>query len=274
MERLEPRICPLRLALTSAFAGQHTVLAGWIKRPLLYHWANAPRRQRCHAIGRSVPSFPATMLPAVLIRDWPWAGPGLAAASCPPVASRPVHSAFYEPAGPGTFFATPATAGPWSAQAQHGGPPSALVAHEFEHHKSDGGQRLARVAVDILRPVPLGKVSVSTRMVRPGRRVALLEAVMEAGGHEVLHARGWRIAFPGGPVPAVPQPGAPPPIPAEQPQPTFSHAHAVGYLSAIEWRFLNGGFDEYVPSRTWTRPRIPLLAGEEASPMCRAMRRA
>jgi hypothetical protein len=182
-----------------------------------------------------------------------------------------VHSAFYEPAGPGTFFATPATAGPWSAQAQHGGPPSALVAREFEHHKSDGGQRLARVAVDILRPVPLGKVSVSTRMVRPGRRVALLEAVMEAGGHEVLHARGWRIAFPGGDIPMVPQPGAPPPIPAEQPQPTFSHAHAEGYLSAIEWRFLNGGFDEYVPSRAWTRPRIPLLAGEEGSPMCRAM---
>jgi acyl-coenzyme A thioesterase PaaI-like protein len=42
------------------------------------------------------------------------------------------------------------------------------------------------VAVDILRPVPVGKVTVSTRTLRPGRRVALLEAIMEADGQEVL----------------------------------------------------------------------------------------
>jgi hypothetical protein len=182
-----------------------------------------------------------------------------------------VHSAFYEPAGAGTFFATPATAGPWSAHAQHGGPPSALAAREMERHEQGEGQRLGRVAVDILGPVPLGKVSVSTRMVRPGRRVALLEAVMEAGGREVLHARGWRIAIPAGHLPVIPEAVPVPAISAEEPEPSFSRAHTHGYLRAIEWRFLTGGFDEYAPGRAWTRPRIPLLAGEEASPMCRAL---
>jgi hypothetical protein len=149
-----------------------------------------------------------------------------------------------------------------------------VVAREFERHESDesdGGQRLARVTVDILRPVPLGKVSVRTRTVRPGRRVSLLEAVMEADGREVLHARGWRIAIPPGQVPVIPEVAAPPPIPAEQPPPAFSRAHAEGYLSAVEWRFLNGSFNEYAPGRAWTRPRVPLLAGEETSPMCRAL---
>jgi Thioesterase-like superfamily len=191
-----------------------------------------------------------------------------------------VHSAFYEPAGTGTFIATPATAGPWSARAQHGGPPSALVARELERHashegheghESHAGQRLARVSVDILSPVPLGKVSVSTRMVRPGRRVALLEAVLEADGREVLYARGWRIAIPAGQVSAIPESAPPPPIPAEQPPPKFSGAYAKGYMSAVEWRFLDGSFDEYGPGRAWTRSRIPLLAGENASPMCRAL---
>jgi hypothetical protein len=37
-----------------------------------------------------------------------------------------VPSAFFEPAGTDGFVATPATAGPWSAQSQHGGPPSAF----------------------------------------------------------------------------------------------------------------------------------------------------
>jgi len=195
---------------------------------------------------------------------------GLDLASSPQVASRPVHSAFYEPAGTGTFIATPATAGPWSRHAQHGGPPSALVAREFERHQPGEGQRLARLTIDILRPVPLGKVSISTRMVRPGRRVALLEAVLEADGREVLHARGWRIAIPGGQVPATTA-DAPPPIPARQAPPNFSFAYAEGYMSAVEWRLVTGGFDEYGPGRAWTRPRIPLVAGEEMSPMCRAL---
>ena len=182
-----------------------------------------------------------------------------------------MHSAFFEPAGPDAFLATPATAGPWSAQAQHGGPPSALVARAFERHEPTESQRLARVTVDILQPVPVGKVSVRTRMVRPGRRVSLLEAVMEADGREVLHARGWRIAIARGTVPAVTQDGVTPPIPAEQDRPTFRRAHTAGYLSAIDWRFLDGGFDDYRPSSAWTRPRIPLLPAEDTSPMCRAL---
>jgi Thioesterase-like superfamily len=189
-----------------------------------------------------------------------------------------VHSAFFEPAGTGTFAATLATAGPWSADAQHGGPPSALVARALERHEPAEGQRLGRVAIDILRPVPIAELTVRTRMVRPGRRVALLEAVLEADGQEVLHARGWRIAVPDGPVPVIPASIAPPPIPPPVPEAAGSplsarlpNAHTAGYLSAIEWRFLDGGFEQPAPGRAWTRPTIPLVAGEDASPMCRAL---
>ena len=91
-----------------------------------------------------------------------------------------MHTVFYEPAGEGMFVATAATAGPWSPHAQHGGPPSALAARAMELHEPDEGQRLSRVAVDILRPVPVGKISVRVQTVRPGRRVTLLSAVLEA----------------------------------------------------------------------------------------------
>jgi|GEM_PF-5705645 len=33
----------------------------------------------------------------------------------------------------------------------------------------------------------------------------------------------------------------PPPIPAEQPPPTFSVAYTAGYVSAVEWRLVSGG---------------------------------
>jgi hypothetical protein len=183
-----------------------------------------------------------------------------------------VHSVFFEPAGTNVFVATPATAGPWSAQSQHGGPPSALAARAIERHEPGEGQRLARVAVDILRPVPVGKITVSTRMVRPGRRVALLEAVLESDGQEVLHARGWRLAIPDGQVPAIGPDSPPPPVPGEQPPPDFPGGHMTGYLHAVDWRYVaGGGFETPGPAIVWGRPKIPLLPDEELSPMCRTL---
>jgi Thioesterase-like superfamily len=182
-----------------------------------------------------------------------------------------VHSTFFEPAGTDSFVATPATAGPWSAHSQHGGPPSALAARALELHEPDEGQRLARVTVDILRPVPVGKITVRARTVRPGRRVALLEAVLEADGREVLQVRGWRMAVPADQGPSTPAGPPPPPIPGEQPPPVFPGGHTAGYLEAVDWRYVAGGFDTPGPASVWARPRIPLIPGEEASPMCRAL---
>jgi hypothetical protein len=181
-----------------------------------------------------------------------------------------VHTVFFEAAGPGTYRATEATAGPWSAKSQHGGPPSALAARELELHEPDEGMRLARVAVDILRPVPVTTLTLRTRTLRPGKRVALLETVMEAGGQEVLHARGWRIGqtadlpvvSKGTPVPAIPESAGPP---------AFPGGHIDGYLSAIDWRLVSGSFGEEGPATIWGRPRIPLVADEEMTPMARTM---
>jgi len=187
-----------------------------------------------------------------------------------PVTSRFVHASFFEPAGPASFIATRATAGPWSADAQHGGPPSALAARELERHEPDENMRLARVAVDILRPVPVGPLTASTRTLRPGKRVALLETVLESGGQAVLVARGWRIAkLAEGPV--VKRAAAATEIPAAAKAPRFPGGNVDGYLSHIEWRFEAGNFDEPGPCKTWARPRIPLLPGEESSPMSRTL---
>ena len=187
-----------------------------------------------------------------------------------PVTSGFVHASFFEPAGPGSFVATGATAGPWSADAQHGGPPSALAARELERHEPDENMRLARVAVDILRPVPLGPLTTQTRTLRPGKRVALLETVLESDGQPVIVARGWRIAKLAG-APVVTRATVAPEIPAAAKEPRFPGGNVDGYLSHIEWRFEAGNFDELGPCKTWARPRIPLLPGEQTSPMSRTL---
>ena len=44
-----------------------------------------------------------------------------------------------------------------------------------------------------------------------------------------------------------------------------------GYLSHVEWRFDSGNFDEPGPCRAWGRPMIPLLPGEDLTPMSRTL---
>jgi Thioesterase-like superfamily len=204
-----------------------------------------------------------------------------------------VESAFYEPAGHDTYVATAATVGPWSPDAQHGGPPSALAARALERHEPDGRQRLARVNIDILRPVPIGKLTLRTRTIRPGRRITLVETAMEADGQDVLHARGWRIERPAQEVPEIvdgTRAAALPSASEGDPPPIFERA-AGGYLDSIEWRFLPADFVITDPSTAdpstadgatpesrlaqvrsaWARPRIPLLPDEQASPMARTL---
>jgi hypothetical protein len=177
-----------------------------------------------------------------------------------------VRESFFEAARPGRFWATTASAGPWNPDSQHGGPPSALAARELERHEPDDNMRLSRVAIDILRPVPVGELTARTRTVRPGKRVALLETILESGDQEVLHARGWRIAMlPGAPV--VPKDALPATLPPASRPASFPGGHVDGYLSHTEWRFESGNFDVPGPCRAWGRPMIPLLPGEAIAPM-------
>jgi Thioesterase-like superfamily len=147
---------------------------------------------------------------------------------------------------------------------------TALAARELEQHDPADNMRLARLAIDILGPVPVGELTARTRTLRPGKRVALLETVLEAGGRQVLCARGWRIAEqPGGPI--VRKDAAVPELPAAGAAASFPGGHMEGYLAHIEWRFELGNFDQPGPCRAWARPMIPLLPDENIAPMSLAL---
>jgi hypothetical protein len=184
-----------------------------------------------------------------------------------------VPDAFYEPDGD-FFRATELTRGPWDPGAQHAGPPAALLGYAIEQLPETPEFQVGRITFEILRSVPIAPVRVEARVVRPGRRVQMVEAELSDREGEVLvRARAWRIRtteldLPGEAI-VVAEPPSPPERGAELG--FFPTGQEHGYHSAMEARFISGGFLEPGPATVWLRMRQPLVAGEEPTPLQRAL---
>lgn len=127
----------------------------------------------------------------------------------------------------------------------------------------------SRFTCEILGPVPVGEVLVEARVVRPGRSVEMVEAVLSGGGRAAASARAWRVLRTEGPsVPA--DPVLPPGLPS-RPMARTPDGWVDGYLSAIEWRPVSGDFGVPGPATVWSRMRYPLVPGEEPTPLQRVL---
>jgi hypothetical protein len=181
-----------------------------------------------------------------------------------------VADAFYLPHDAGRFTATPLTAGPWDGALQHGGPPSALLARAVEATPADRPSTVVRMSVDLLGPVPVGPVEVSSRVLRPGRSVELVEAELHAAGRVAARALAWRIREVAlePPAAAVAVRDAPPfPDTDGDAVPNW----AGGFISSLQTRFVSGGWNLPGPATMWARMRVPLVDGEAASGLQRLM---
>jgi hypothetical protein len=92
-----------------------------------------------------------------------------------------------------SFVPTEHARGPWDPQALHGGAPAALIADAFERLEPGSQLRIARLGFELLRPIPFAPLTLSTRIVRPGRRVQELAAELSAGELLVCRASALRV---------------------------------------------------------------------------------
>ncbi|HUY64708.1 MAG TPA: thioesterase family protein [Acidimicrobiales bacterium] len=175
--------------------------------------------------------------------------------------------------------------GPWTPEALHGGPVAAAIVRAAEQCRPEADAHLSRLTVELLRPVPMAPLEVTAEMVRPGRKVQVIDVRVRAGDLEVAWGRALRIRShaPGDPAGAGlsaaaaegPVPGT---SPAAPPGPGDGHgspALVSGYLAfhneGAELRFVRGEFDRLGPSAVWIRLAVPVVAGEEPSPAQRAV---
>jgi hypothetical protein len=196
----------------------------------------------------------------------------------------------------GRYRASELTRGPWDGAHQHAGPPGALIGRAIELCEGIGesptDRNVARITFEILRPIPIGELIVEAEVVRPGRRVEMVEARLldpEADELELVRARGWRIAAddvdlppellsaePGSAPARAGRPSGlqgPPSAPDEFPRGTefFPSVHDRGYHTAMEYRWAHGSFAEAGPAVCWMRMLHPLVDDEEPSPLSRVL---
>jgi hypothetical protein len=176
---------------------------------------------------------------------------------------------FYETDGD-RFLASPLTRGPWDERFQHGGPPAALLAGAMEAYGSADAFFVARVTVELHRPVPIDALQLSLREGRMGRTVQRLHAALHVDGKCVMEAQALRIKR--AEIPVQPD-GAvvdwPDPEDATPHEFTFFQ-HDIGYHKAIEVRLAYGAWGR-TPVGFWARPRLPLVAGRATTPLERVL---
>jgi hypothetical protein len=163
--------------------------------------------------------------------------------------------------------------GPWDPDAMHGGAPAALAARALERLDTPGPMRCVRLALEFAGAVPLQPLTVHAALTRPGRRLALAEVAVRADGADVLRGRATLLRVGDVPVPESAQDDEPA-VPGPE---TGRPEHWIGgeeqegfHLTAIELRFVRGDWG-HGPALGWFRLRRPIVAGEEPTPVQRAV---
>ena len=68
---------------------------------------------------------------------------------------------------------SPDAAGPWDPRMQHGSAPAALVVWAAEAIPTPVPMQIARVTIDLMRPVPVAPLTIETEILREGRKIQL-----------------------------------------------------------------------------------------------------
>lgn len=177
-------------------------------------------------------------------------------------------AAFFVPDGgsdAAALVATEHTRGPWSEQHQHGGPGAALLAAAFE--QAAAPMLVARMTLEILRPIPIGRVEVEVGETKPGTRTRLYQGTLRVDGQEVCRASCLAIRTKDLPLSravAPPMPGPEQAAPYEFP----FFRQSLGYHTGMELRVAEGGIG-HGHAKAWLRMRVPLVLGRPTSPLSR-----
>jgi len=167
------------------------------------------------------------------------------------------HGSYFTQLDEHRYLPLPPSEGPWNPGACHGGPPSALAAHELVGHQPDREHRVAQIHVDFFGEVPLKPLTFVTNTLRAGRRVELIETRAHSDDNRVvISARSWRLAIEPERAPRI-EPALQ--VPSDESSYPDNSIASFPYGASIDWAFFEGGFTEPGPATILAKPRLNLI---------------
>jgi acyl-coenzyme A thioesterase PaaI-like protein len=154
---------------------------------------------------------------------------------------------------------SPNVAGPWDAGMQHGSAPAALVVWAAEAIPTREPMRIARVTIDLMRPVPVAPLTLQTEVLREGRKIQLCAVRLLADDVLVVGATVLKIK-----TQVLTLPPEVTGQPVELPGPDSAHEEQAAFSSSpfvtgISLRAARGPFGVPGPGAIWYRVDRPLV---------------
>ena len=166
---------------------------------------------------------------------------------------------------------SPNAAGPWDPRMQHGSAPAALVVWAAEAMPAPVPMRIARVTIDLMRPVPVAPLTVHSEVLREGRKIQLCAIKLFAEDVAVVSATVLKIK-----TQALVLPPDVRDQPVELPGPDQAREEKVDFsnspfVTGISLRAARGAFGVPGPGAIWYRVDRPLVEDAQVSQAMRAV---
>ena len=153
---------------------------------------------------------------------------------------------------------------------QHGSAPASLVVWAAEAIPTPVPMHIARVTIDLMRPVPVAPLTLETEVLREGRKIQLCAVRLRAGDAVVVGATVLKIKTPGAwrcrRRSGICRSNLPGPDQSRVEPANFSSSP---FVTGMSLRAARGSFGVPGPGAIWYRADRPLVEG---SPVSQAMR--
>ncbi|NLB31664.1 MAG: thioesterase family protein, partial [Alcaligenaceae bacterium] len=83
--------------------------------------------------------------------------------------------------------------GAWNTHEQHMAPASGLMSYELELFQPREEMVYGRISYDIMGLIPLKNFTITTRNIRPGKTIELIETTLDCDDKTAIIARAWRL---------------------------------------------------------------------------------
>lgn len=172
------------------------------------------------------------------------------------------------------YVPTDLTRGGWSDEAQHGSPPSGLLAHVVERVPTAVPMQVVRFTIDLFRAVPLTPLTVHTEIRRDGLRLQVVDTTLHSGDLVVGRASALKIRIAEIDLPDQEEDEGWTMPPAPEEATVILGTHLFGHRDdlrrfhrdAVEIRTFDDSFFAHRTGTSWFRLKVGVMEGFETSP--------